>query len=114
MFLLLLFLINVCAYVSPPIYKINLLHAKEDENKRIRQKYSRKISRHMYKDIIKAARKGDMEYIIEFNGCENINLNIDHTTCHHIIEDVFTFISTKFPDTHTHYDFDSRIYKVSW
>ena len=113
--MLLLLLMSTFAYKNiPTLHKKDLYQAKDDEILRIRSKYGKKISKHIYKDIIDSAKKGGTEYLLEFSGCENIDIRIDHTTCHHILEDVFTFISAKFPDVNTKYDTDNRIYHISW
>jgi hypothetical protein len=96
------------------MYKLNLRQAKVEEDARIRQKYGSRLMRQMYEEIIESAKKGEMNYAVEFKGCEHIDLHIDHNTCHLIVEDVFAFILRKFPDSDINYNVDTRLYVVSW
>lgn len=94
--------------------KVKLQQLGEFENMRIRQKYSGEIIHSMYNDIIETAKQGGVEYVVEFAGCDHIDVPISHKTCHDIAEDVFGFFALKFPDSTANYNSETRLYTISW
>jgi hypothetical protein len=79
-----------------------------------KHRYTEEIVRDVYNSVLEEAKSGKDRYITEFKGCDNSNPQISEGMCISIVNDVFSIINTKFPDSTVTYDSDNKEFKIIW
>ena len=94
-----------------PLPKANLTKMMHDAEK---LRLTEEIVRDVYNSVIEEAANGKSEFAVEFTGCSNSNIKVSEELCFAIVNDVFSIVQTKFPDSFVAYNVDTKEFKVSW
>ena len=94
-----------------PLPKANLTKMMQDAEK---LRLTEEIVRDVYNSVIEEAVNGKSEFAVEFTGCSNSNIKVSEELCFAIVNDVFSIVQAKFPDSFVAYNVDTKEFKVSW
>ena len=94
-----------------PISKAELVQHMLTAEKR---RYTEEIVRGVYNSVLEEAKSGKDRYVTDFTGCDNSNPKISEDMGISIVNDVFSIINTKFPDSSVTYDLNIKEFKISW
>ena len=94
-----------------PVAKANLTKMTQDAEK---LKLTEEIVRDIYSSVVEEATNGKPEFAVEFTGCSNSNIKVSEEICFAIVNDVFSIVQTKFPDSLVAYNVETKEFKVSW
>lgn len=112
-FSLTLLFISTCASLDDlkPLTKTQLIQIMQDAEK---LKLTEEITRDVYNSVVEEATNGKSEFSVEFTGCSNSNIKVSEEICFAIVNDVFSIVQTKFPDSLVAYNVETKEFKVSW
>ena len=107
----------ICPVVSvgiddlPPLNRVDLLQFMHSA---VKKRYTEDIVRDVYNSVVEDAKQGKGQFVLEFTGCDNSNAEISEELCKSIVNDVFTIVQVKFPDSLVSYNIESKEFKLSW